>query len=472
MRRGCHVSRERSLAPGARFARLLGASRARLTTAATATVAGVLVLAGCGGEDPAPQDPLARPPGHVYFYGSDGNMINGVGDRVSALAPDALVGMKGTMPLTPLTQSFRDRLRSVDSSLQDVSYAGETYDAVVISALAAQIAGSTDPRKIAAQINGVTVGGEECDAPADCLDLIRAGRDIRYRGITLIYGGFTDVGEPSASLYGILRFGAGNKLANSLTQFVPAGNVAAQSQEKPPAGSSGTGNTGAPLRIGALLPHTGGLASAGPPMFAAGKLAVNEINAAGGILGQQVRWVDGDDGTSPAVARETVERLVDEEDVQVIIGAGASGVSLQVLDLIKEKGVVMFSPSNTSAELTTADDGGLYFRTAPPDGLQAAALADIIVRDGTRELAIIYRDDSYGTGLANSTKESLVQAGLQASQIVLYPYSSESGATLDFTETAAAVRDSNPDGVLIVAFDETDLIVDALTKAGIKSIAN
>ncbi len=109
-----------------------------------------------------------------------------------------MIGMKGTTPLTQLSQSFRDRLRTVDPELKDESYAGESYDAVVISALAAQIAKSTDPRAIAAQINGVTVGGQACDSPATCLPLVKAGANIRYTGITLRLGGFTDAGEPSA----------------------------------------------------------------------------------------------------------------------------------------------------------------------------------------------------------------------------------------------------------------------------------
>ncbi len=444
----------------------------RLTSLAAVSVAIGLALSGCGGRSAAPPDPLHRQPGQMYFYGSDGNMSNGVGDLVTEVHPNSIVGMKGTLPLTPITQSFRDRLRAVDPSLVDETYSGETYDAVVISALAAQIAGTTDSRAIAAQINGVTVGGETCDTPAQCLDMIQSGRDIRYRGITLGLGGFTDVGEPSASTYGILRFGAGNRLAMSQTQYVPAGNPNSATQAPPPAATGGTGGSAEPLRIGALMPHTGALASAGPPMFAAGILAVLEINEAGGILGQPVEWFDGDDGTSGDVAMATVTRLIEQENVQVIIGAGASGVSLAVLPMIMEAGVVLFSPSNTSVLLTTFDDQGLYFRTAPPDGLQAAALADIIVRDGSRKLAIIYRDDAWGVGLAEQTKENLVAAGLVADEITLYAYTSEEGAPLEFSATAAEVRQLNPDGVVLVAFDETSLIVDALVQAGISSIVN
>jgi ABC-type branched-subunit amino acid transport system substrate-binding protein len=435
-------------------------------------VAGVLALAGCTGGNNGSSDPLQRQPGHVYFYGSDGNMINGVGDRVTKLDPNALVGMKGTEPLTPLSPNFKNRLLSIDPSLVDVSYAAESYDAVVIAGLAAQIARSTDSKKIAAQINGVTVGGEECYTPQTCLDMIKVGRDIRYKGFTFGYGGFTDAGEPSASEYGVVRFGQNNHILDDLTQFVAAGDPQTASQATPPPPGPLPAPGAAPLRIGGLLPHTGELATSGPPMFAGAKLAVKELNDAGGVLGQPVKWVDGDDGTDPAVAKATLTRLVDQEHCQVIIGAGASGVSLAVLPLAKAKGVVMISPDNTSAELTTADDGGLYFRTAPPDGLQAAALADIIVRDGTRKIAIIYRDDSYGSGLAKSTKERLVSAGLKADDVTMYSYSSAADAKLDFTKTAATIRQNNPDGVLMVAFDETDQIVDALVKAGISSITN
>lgn len=457
-------------------ARLRGGRR---WSVAAACVATGLVLSGCTDPGPSQTDPLKRSPGQVYLYGTDGNMLNGIGEAIHQAHPDAISGMKGTVPLTPITSTFRDRLLAKDSSLVDYTYAGETYDAVVISALAAQLAGSTDPRAIAAQINGVTAGGDVCDTPAQCLDLIEAGRDIRYRGVTLGLGGFTDVGEPSASTYGILRFGPGNQLIDSLTQYVPAGNPGTATEVAPPPGAGSDGSDG-PLRIGALLPHTGGLATAGPPMFAAGEMAVDEINQAGGILGQPVEWVDGDDGTNPEVAKATATRLIEEEDVQVIIGAGASGVSLAVLPVIMDAGVVLFSPSNTAARLTTEADDGLYFRTAPPDGLQAAALADIIVRDGTRSVSIIYRDDAYGIGLAESTKQNLVAAGLASDEVRMMPYSAEEAnkvvanepTDLDFAPFGQQVREADPDGVLIIAFDETAYVVDALVNAGMTSITN
>jgi len=432
------------------------------TTAAAAVA--VLAVAGCVQPSTAPTDPLQRKPGQVHLYGTDGNMYNAMADPLLEEHPDALVGMKGTTPLTPLSQSFRDRLHAVDPELRDEIYAGETYDAVVISALAAQIAKTTDPRAIAAQINGVTVGGQSCDSPATCLPLVKAGTNIRYTGITLGFGGFTDAGEPSATTYGILRFADNNQLDFTQTQYVPTGNANNATTATPPApGPAGTG----PLRIGALLPHTGDLASAGPPMFAGGLLAVKELNQAGGILDRPVEWVDGDDGTNKDKAIATANRLINEENVHVIIGGGSSGVSKAVLPTILAGGVVLFSPCNTAAELTTANDQGLYFRTAPPDGLQAAALTDIIMRDGVRRVAIIAREDPYGRGLLDSVQEDLIAAGLAKDEVVGHAYNPDSP---DFAAMAAAVKQFNPDGVLIIGFDETAKAIEELLKVGITSI--
>lgn len=437
--------------------------------ASVVSAVAVLAMAGCTEPtDSGDGNPLAHAhaPGQVYFYGTDGNMLNGIGDLLSKEHPNAIVGMKGTVPLSQLPQNFRDRLRAVDPGLVDETFAGESYDAVVISALAAQIAKSTDPKAIAEQINGVTVGGTDCNSPATCLSLIKAGTDIKYSGMTLGLGGFTDAGEPSASSYGILRFANANHLDMSQTQYVPTGNSAkATSAPAPEPGRPGTG----PLRIGALLPHTGDLSSAGPAMFAGAMLGVKEINAAGGILNTPVTWVDGDDYTDPVKAVETAKRLINDEDVQVIIGAGASSITKAVLPTILAAGVVLFSPCNTAAELSTVADQGLYFRTAPPDNLQAAAITDVIVRDGVRRVSIIAREDAYGRGLMDAVQKNLIAAGIPPDAVNVTAYDPSKD---DFSTIGQAQKAFNPDGVLIIGFDETAKAIDALLKSGFTSLAN
>jgi ABC-type branched-subunit amino acid transport system substrate-binding protein len=436
--------------------------RPGIVRAAAAVLVVSLVASGCTANQPATPDPLGPSADQIFLYGTDGNMLNGVGALVKDY-PSGLAGMKGTAPLTRLSQTFRSRLRAIDSGLKDDLYAGETYDAVVISALAAQVAKTTSPTAIAGQINGVTTGGQTCESVAECFSLIAQGKDIAYKGISLRLGGFTDAGEPSAGTYGILRFAGNNTLDDSLTEFIQAGDPAAVTKKAPPApGAPGPGEA---LAIGGLLPKTGALGEAGPPMFAALKLAIDDVNHAGGVLGKPVRYVDGDDGTDPDVAKKTVQRLV-SEGVQVIIGAGASSISLAVLPQTVAAGVVLFSPCNTSAELTDADDKGLYFRTAPPDGLQATALTDMIMRDGVRRLVIVARDDSYGQGLMDSVRKDLLKAGLSDADVKTIPYDQNKA---DFSSLGGVVKDFAPDGVLIVGFDESADAATSIMKAGLKS---
>ena len=219
------------------------------------------------------------------------------------------------------------------------------------------------------------------------------------------------------------------------------------------------------LKIGALLPKTGDLASAGPPMFAGALLAIREINEAGGVLGRPVTWIDGDDHTDKEKAKQTVERLINE-DAHVIIGAGASSITLAVLPTVIAAGRILFSPCNTAAELSTVDDKGLYFRTAPPDNLQAVALTDVIMRDGVRRIVIVARDDAYGRGLMEAVRDNLRLAGIEETDISLMPYNPDDP---DFSQLGEEIKKFDPNGVLLIGFDETAKAVDAMIKAGLKS---
>ena len=84
--------------------------------------------------------------------------------------------MRGTLPSAELSEDLRDRLLEVDPELEDFSYGPETYDAVVITALAAEVAGTDDPVAIAAEINGVTRDGTACTTFEECRDSSRTAR--------------------------------------------------------------------------------------------------------------------------------------------------------------------------------------------------------------------------------------------------------------------------------------------------------
>jgi ABC-type branched-subunit amino acid transport system substrate-binding protein len=140
-----------------------------------------------------------------------------------------------------------------------------------------------------------------------------------------------------------------------------------------------------------------------------------------------------------------------------------------VLPTTLAAGVILFSPCNTAAELTTVADQGLYFRTAPPDNLQAAALTDVIMRDGVRRVAIVAREDAYGRGLMDAVTKNLIAAGLSVDAVSTTSYDP---AKADFSNLGETMKAFDPDGVLIIGFDETAKAIDALLKSGFTSIAH
>ncbi|MGC4877371.1 ABC transporter substrate-binding protein [Micromonospora sp. DT43] len=444
---------------------MLVSRRSRVATlAACATI--LLATSACG-DDKAEEGSAQQ----VRLYGTDGNMLNSYPAELKERA-DLVDGMKGTTPLTPLPDDFKSRLRSVNPALTDYLYSAETYDAVVISVLAAQLAGSTDPAAIAKQIVGVTNNGQRCEDPATCLTLARAGQDIEYRSVSLSRAGFTDKGEPATASYATLTFD-GQQINDGKTEFVGAGAESGASTKTPPKARKprpGGNEDQKPLIVGGLLPKTGDLAIAYPPMAAGAALAIREINAAGGALGKPVTWKDGDDGTSTAVAKATVAKHV-ADGVSIIIGAGASGISREVLPDVVQAGKILFSPCNTDASLTDIEDKGLYFRTAPPDSLQGRALADVVLRDGSQKIVIVARKDSYGEGLQATVRDELEKAGIPADRLKLLTYdppADAKAAPVDFTGGAKEIKEFGADAVLIIGFGESAQVIRAVADSGMQ----
>lgn len=214
------------------------------------------------------------------------------------------------------------------------------------------------------------------------------------------------------------------------------------------------------LRIGGILPETGNLAFLGPQEFAGVQLAVNEINENGGVLGKPVEWLPGDSGDNGDVANATVDRLL-AENVDAFIGAASSSVSLTVIDKITQAGKVQFSPANTSPVFTDYADNGLYFRTAPTDVVQGAALADVMIADGAASAFFIVLNDAYGTGLLEYTKLPYEAAGGVVAGEVLYDPASE-----NFDAEVSQAVAANSDAIVIIGFDETAKVLTGLIEAG------
>lgn len=158
-----------------------------------------------------------------------------------------------------------------------------------------------------------------------------------------------------------------------------------------------------PLRIGFIGSYSGTPAPSGPDRQTGAELAVAHLNAAGGIGGRPVELVIGDTGSDVNVVLAEARRLVEEEGVHAIVGPDRSSFTLAVVEQVTgPAGIPTISPSATSPLLTTADDDGYLFRSTTSDAAQGPALAALAREEGYTNVGVIFFDDAYGRGLAES----------------------------------------------------------------------
>lgn len=215
------------------------------------------------------------------------------------------------------------------------------------------------------------------------------------------------------------------------------------------------------LRIGGLLPETGNQALLGPAQRAGARLAVTEINDAGGVLGRDIEFLPGDSGdTTSDVAQKTVRRHLDA-GVDVVLGATASSVTLEVIDTVTGSCTIQFSPTSSSAELSSHEDHGLFFRTSPSDRLQGKALAKLVADEGHRSLAVVARQGSYGEGMSEFTRQAFEGDGHTVVANEIYDPEAEG-----FEAELTAVAEANPDAVAVIGFGESHRILRGLFQRG------
>ena len=210
------------------------------------------------------------------------------------------------------------------------------------------------------------------------------------------------------------------------------------------------------IKIGCLLDTSGDLAAMGTRILDAARLAVEDINAAGGVLGKQVELVEEDGATDPAIGFDGVKKMIEINGVQVIVGPMITGASLLSIPYVTEHKVPLITPSATGIQLSEEEGTEWFFRTCLRDDAQGRALADIVMDKGYTKLATIVLDNTYGKGLETGIVEGLEAAGWQGEQVVSIHYAE--GAK-DYRTELQQIADSNPDVVLAVTYCDDGIIV-------------
>lgn len=215
--------------------------------------------------------------------------------------------------------------------------------------------------------------------------------------------------------------------------------------------------------LGGLWPETGSLAYLAPPELAAEKLAVKDINDAGGVLGNDVTTVDADTSDADHADQNTsAAQSVLSKNPSFVIGTPSSSVVKNTYKSITSQNVPMLSMGATSASFSGLSD--YFFRTVAPDTVQGAVMGNLIAQDGVQKLAIAVFNDEYGTGLRDTVVKTAGDAGVD---IVYGEKDTFDPTETNFSSIATAIKASNPDATLVIAFDQTVPLVKELATQGI-----
>ncbi len=348
-------------------------------------------------------------------------------------------------------------MKAVDASLKDFNYAAETYDAVMIIALAADMA-KTDGIDMAKEINGITRDGTKCTDYASCKKLIDAGTDLDYDGVSGPIE-FSGNGEPLQASYGILTFGADDHIDDSKTIY---------KQAKAPVGrrrpGTGRGHTQGRRRAEDRFDPAADRQPRLPrPTGVRRRSTWRQRHQRGRWrLGKPVVGDRGDSGDAhDRHGQQTTDRLLGE-NVDAIIGAASSGVSLKVIDKITGAGVVRVLTGQHLQALSTYADKGLYFRTAPSDILQGAVLGEVIAEAGTRTRP-------HGpSGRLRHRAPGGPHQGLDRRRLQGRHRQGVRPETADtFTTEVNEVKAADPDAIVLISFDEASKILNTMVEAGI-----
>ena len=213
--------------------------------------------------------------------------------------------------------------------------------------------------------------------------------------------------------------------------------------------STFTTSTFAEVKMGIILGFTGPIESLTPAMAASAELAFKEASDSGLLLGGETITVIRADSTcvDSAAATAAAEGVI-AQGVAAIMGADCSGVTGAIASNVAvPNGVVMISPSATSPGLTTLDDKGFFFRTAPSDARGGQILADITKDRKIKSVAITYTNNDYGKGLADVYAAAIKAHGIKVTAVLAH----EDGKA-DYSSEVATLASAGGDAVAVIGY--------------------
>ncbi|MFO1056384.1 MAG: ABC transporter substrate-binding protein [Dongiaceae bacterium] len=203
------------------------------------------------------------------------------------------------------------------------------------------------------------------------------------------------------------------------------------------------------VKLGILFDVTGPIANFVPPILDAAKLAVDEVNANGGILnGQKLQMIVGDTQGTAQGSIDAATKLVNVDNVAAIVGALTSGATVAAANTVTiPNHVLQISPTATTPVLTKLKDEDFVFRVVPSDDYQGIVLAKLVWDQGLKKVALTYVNNDYGVGIADTFRAAYKKLGgtITADQVHEPKKSS-------YRSELATLAAGKPDGLVLIAY--------------------
>lgn len=210
----------------------------------------------------------------------------------------------------------------------------------------------------------------------------------------------------------------------------------------------GDGAAAEDVKIGALFEVTGPIANFIPPLLDSVKLAVDQVNAGGGVLGGTLSFVVADTQGTPQGAIDASTKLVNVEGVAAIVGALTSGGTIAAAQSVAvPAGALMVSPTATAPSITEMADNDFLFRLVPSDAYQGLVLARLVLDKGFDRVALTYANNDYAVGIAETFRAAYTALGgeLTADQV-------HEEKKTSYRSELATLAEGEPQALVLIAY--------------------
>jgi branched-chain amino acid transport system substrate-binding protein len=208
------------------------------------------------------------------------------------------------------------------------------------------------------------------------------------------------------------------------------------------------------IRIGVTQPLTGAFAASGNYVTQGAKIAEEEINKAGGVLGKKIQLIVEDNKSNPTEAVATAEKLINSDKVPVLMGAWSSTLTLAVMPKLEEYKVPMLVETSSSGKITTS--GNPYiFRISPTSEMEAKAFSPLFKTLGIKKAAFLATNNDFGLGASKEFSQAAKESGVD----VVATETMDPKAT-DFSAQLAKIKASGADTMFVTtAVEQATLIL-------------